>query len=162
MKAIILLFVAVLGFNASAVIVRTCPQTLNVVFADPQVPAELQANADKYFSENNSVGGEFNLVDIYSSECTYRRASEDNAIYQVVLRGSLREGARHPATLVAYMNLGLDGLQDLIVYMSIDDIKPAGVKVSGEAALYAEKEYCHYGCVPFHSQIGEFSEYIVE
>ncbi|MCB0384123.1 MAG: hypothetical protein KDD43_01925 [Bdellovibrionales bacterium] len=165
MKAGILVILAALiqAPLALGLATKSCPKKISVEFGQPTIEKWYAEKAyDDFFSGGNTVSGELELKNIYSSQCSYSAVDGSGPVYSAVLKGTFSEGSSNPAKLVVYMSLPIRGLTEndigsAVIYSPLQKVSTQGIQLKGASEIYYESEMCSWGdCIPDHVYLGVF------
>lgn len=122
-------------------------------------PEEI-SQAQEGLSRVNQISAKLKLDRASDAKCSY--ISETSKL-RAELRGSTRENAVNPATLVVRSDT-MD--YRAVIYIPIKAVKKTGLELknpSGSASVYYPGQYCSWGdCIPDHIYIGSVSEVSVK
>lgn len=169
----IALFALLLGLPvANAVVRKNCPDSIKVSLNQFEVD---NVSNDDFISPDNrnfpyNGNNRAGMIELRKSlkerkivtstltkqdwstpaKCYYHGETTDGQKASAYLKGSLRAGAKEPATMVFYNG-------DLVVYISLVDIQTSGLVAEfQDVPLYYAGEQCSWGeCIPDHIKIGE-------
>lgn len=172
MKALVLLISVFSLTAAQAVVRKDCPESIKVTFNQFKMNDVIDDNFEpqdvndiaydgyndlgmlrlrKNLRERGTITATLKKQNWNTpAKCNYRGQTTDGQYASARLEGSLRAGAKDPATMVFYNG-------SLVVYVNLASIKPTGLEAKLQSVpLYYAGEWCSWGdCIPNHIQVGE-------
>lgn len=171
MKLLVIFGLLLSASMAGAVVTKNCPETLEVVLNDFDMNGVIDDNFEpqdvndfpfdgwngpgmlklrKKLATQKEVSAKLELTWSGQAKCHYRGETALGEYASARLEGSLKPGAKEPATMIFYNG-------SLVVYINLADVKKTGVVAKyNSASLYYAGEYCSWGdCIPNHILIGD-------
>lgn len=172
MKKIILFAACLSAFSAKAVVMKTCPESIEVKLGGFQNHQVLDdegyydnwngpgiARLQSYLKATPEITVAVDLKYKAGSKCYYEGKNQAGQYAKIKIEGSFKPDAAKAATMVVYAT------DDLVTYHPLESMQKTGVKLKERMffSTYYQGEYCSWGdCVPDHIQVGVGSQVSVK
>lgn len=144
MKLFTFITLLLTALSSQAVVTSHCPEII-------QTELSSYKSFGKDSVSSTVLEGTLELQRAENSVCHYKNVLNEGDITKARLEGSVKEGAKNPATLIVFYKLGQS---EFASYMDVDFMSSDEISISKKATVHLVSEICSHGCIKTHRAIG--------